>query len=147
MNLVRYRRRGTGLASLQDSINDVFGRFFDDWEGPAALASWTPALDVAEREDAVVVQAELPGIQADDIELSVHGDTLVISGEKKTATDEQKDSFSHVERRYGKFMRTVLLPGEVDGDRIEARHHDGVLTVTLPKSEKAKPKRIPVAAE
>jgi len=146
MNLVPFRRRG-GLNRVHDALDDVFNRFFEDWEGLPGRGVWVPAVDVAEREDAIVVKVELPGLQVEDIDVSVHGDTLILSGEKKEVQEDQKENYYHVERRYGRFQRTVALPTSVEAGKIEAKHRDGVLTVTLPKSEQAKPKRITVKTE
>ena len=144
MNMVPFRNRSTGLGRLQSEMNNLFGRFFDDFSGGEYLSEWAPALDIAEREDAVVVKAELPGLSADDIDISVEGNTLSISGEKKAKAENQGENYYHVERRYGRFRRDLVLPATVDSGHIAAEHRDGVLTITLPKSEKAKPRKIEV---
>ncbi len=143
MNLMRYRPQRGGLVSLHDAVDDVFNRFFEDW-GDSPMTRWVPALDLCEREDAVVVRAEMPGMGAEDIDLSVHGDTLTISGEKNERKEDEKDNVYHTERRYGRFQRSVTLPMTVDAGRIEATFKNGVLVVTLPKSEQAKPRKIEV---
>lgn len=144
MNLVPFRRANGGtLRRLHDEMDGLFNRFFD-WDPQAGDRGWMPALDLAEREDALVVKAELPGMSKDDIDISVQGNVLTISGEKKDSTEEKKDEYYHVERRHGYFRRDITLSSEVDAEKIEATYHDGVLTVTLPKSEQAKPRRIEV---
>ncbi len=149
MAIVRRRSEGGGpLARLQDEMNDLFGRFFGDWPltGPR-MGSWWPALDVAEREDAVVVKADLPGMKSDEIDISVHDNMLTISGEKKESKEDKGEEYYHVERSYGSFRRELTLPAGVDAEKVQASYRDGVLTVTLPKTEQAKPKRIQIKAE
>jgi HSP20 family protein len=146
MDIVRRRRdQGRPLGRLRDEVNDLFGRFFEDWDWPltAAGGAW-PAVDLADTDAAVVVKAELPGVKGDDIDIAVLGNTLTISGEKTEADEDKGENYYHVERRYGSFRRDIPLPAGVDPDKVEANYRDGVLTVTLPKSEQAKPKRIEV---
>ena len=102
---------------------------------------------MAEHDDAIVVKAELPGLNPDDIEVSVHGNTLTLSGEKKESSEDKGDNYYHVERRYGRFHRDVLLPAEVDAEKVEANYKDGVLTITVPKTEEAKPKKIKITSK
>jgi HSP20 family protein len=128
-------------------MDDLFGRFFEDWDWPLAKTqrgTWWPVIDVAESNDAVIVKAELPGMKSDDIEISVVNNVLTISGEKKESTEEKGESYCHMERRYGSFRRDISVPQGVDPDKVEANYRDGVLIITLPKTEKAKPKRIEV---
>ena len=108
------------------------------------LSGWTPALDLYEDKDGFTLKAELPGMKKEDIELSLHDGSLSISGERK---HEEKHSDSEVyraERFYGRFQRTVTLPAPVAADKVKAQYKDGILTVTLPKTEEAKPKHIEV---
>jgi HSP20 family protein len=130
---------------LRDDVNSLFGRFFDDWsEGPSGMGTYWPAIDVSEREDDLLVRAELPGMQTEDIDIEVQNSALLIRGEKKDETEKSGERYHYVERRSGSFQRIVQLPSEVDADNIDANYKDGVLTITLPKSEQAKPKRISV---
>ena len=148
MALVPYRRRrGTGLTRLQEEMNDLFGQFFGNWDEPIGRGNWVPALDVAEREEAIVVEAEVPGMKAEDIDISVQDNTLTIRGEKKDEREDQGNNYHHVERRHGAFRRSIPLPGTVDTTKVEAKYHDGVLTIRLPKSEAAKPRKVKIAAE
>jgi len=145
MALVPVSRRRQGLVRWPDRFDELFNRFFGEAESELfAGGGWCPALDIAEKDDSIVVRVELPGLKAEDIELSVDRNMLTISGEKKDESEQAGENSYHVERRYGKFARTISLPSEVDTDRIEATQHDGLLTVTLPKSEAAKPKKITV---
>ncbi len=145
MDLAPFRgRTNRNLTRFQDAVNELFGRFFEDMPSLATEYAWAPLLDVAEREDAVVVKAEVPGVKPDDIDISVHGNTLTISGHKKEETDKSEGDYYHVERRRGEFRRSVTLATDVDADKIDATCKDGVLTITLPKAEQAKPKKIKV---
>ena len=103
-----------------------------------------PALDVEETDDDVIVRAELPGLRPDDFTVDVTGDRLIIRGEKGEEREERGRGFHRMERRYGSFVRSVALPCEVDPDRVTARYHDGVLRVTMPKTEASKARRIRV---
>jgi len=138
------------LSRLRDEVSELFDRFFADWDLAWPLSGeryWWPAVDVVETDDEVIVKAELPGMKSEDIEISVLNNTLTLSGEKKESQEEKGKGYYHVERRYGKFRRDIPLPTSVDADRVEAKFKDGVLTVTLPKTEQAKPKRIEVKTE
>lgn len=125
-------------------------RLWDDFFGPGRRAlrpleaEWAPAVDVSETADKVVVKAELPGIDAKDIDISLSGDILTIKGEKKSEREEKKENYHLVERSYGSFSRSLRLPAAVDADKIEAGYKQGVLTVTCPKKEEIKPKAIEV---
>ena len=128
-------------------MQEVFNRFFENWEWPLAETNWAPALDVTQRNDAIVVEAELPGMKVGDIDISVHGNTLTIGGQKQQQNEEKDGSYYHTERRYGTFHRNIPLPNTVDASKLEAAYRDGVLTITLPKSEEAKPIKIKIATE
>ena len=146
MDLVPYRRGiGTGLARLRDEMEDLFGRFSADGSltTPDRGAYW-PAMDVAEGKDSIAIKAELPGMKAEDINISVQGNTLSITGKKREETEEKREGYYHSERRFGSFRRDMVLPGDVDTNRIDATYNDGVLTVTLPKTEQAKAKTVKV---
>jgi len=132
---------GGPLGRLHDEMAELMRGLFGDWGGEGGFM---PALDIGEQDDAYVVQAELPGVKTDDIDISVHDNRLTLSGHKSAEEKTEDKNVYHVERRYGAFRREVRLPGDVDAEAIEARSTDGVLIVTLPKSEKAKPRRIEV---
>ena len=103
-----------------------------------------PLMNVTEDKDDYYVRAELPGLKADDLDISVTGDTLSISGERRIPAEDEKAQYHRREREAGKFSRIVSLPAQVDTGKVEARCNDGVLTVVLPKAEAAKPKQIAV---
>lgn len=129
------------LTDLRDEID----RFF---ESPLARTSeflgWTPAFDVYEEKDNYVVKAELPGMKREEINVSIEGGDLVISGERKSETKSEGAEIYRAERYFGKFQRAVSLPATISAKDVRAEYKDGVLTVTLPKSEEAKPKQIEV---
>ena len=111
------------------------------------MSGWTPVLDVFEDKDQFVVKAELPGMKQEDIQVSLHDATLTVSGERK---GEQKDKDAGVyrsERYFGRFQRTIDLPNTVDQAKVTADYQDGILTIALPKTEAAKPKRISVSVK
>jgi len=117
---------------------------------PAPLAGWMPgglAVDMYETDDSVVVKAAIPGMKAEDIEVSVTGDTLTIRAETKEETEVKRESYLRRERRFGSCCRSVTLPGGLEADKAEADYTDGVLTLTFPKAEEVKPKSIKVAAK
>lgn len=140
--------RTKSLSKLRREMDDLWGRFFGDVGfHPFAETIWAPALDVKETKDHIVITAELPGLGPKDIEVSISGDLLTLKGEKKQEREEKEESFHLIERRYGSFARSIRLAAEVDPQNIKASHKDGVLTVTLPKSEKAKEKHIKINIE
>jgi HSP20 family protein len=127
-------------------------RLWDDFFGPGRKAlrpmemEWAPAVDVSETADQVVIKAEVPGMEAKDIDISLAGDVLTIKGEKKSEREEKKENYHLVERTYGSFSRSLKLPTAVDADKIEASYKQGVLTVSCPKKEEVKPKAIEIKA-
>jgi HSP20 family protein len=124
------------LSNLQDELDRLF-------ESP--LRAWAPALDVREDKDSFVIRAELPGLKREDIEVSLQDGALVISGERTVEKVEEGVEVHRQERYYGKFQRALTLPEPVAADKVKADYKDGVLTVTLPKTEEAKPKKIDVS--
>ena len=114
---------------------------------PLAGRTLWPVIDIAEQEDAFMVNAEVPGCKAEDIDISVHGNTLTISGEKKQDKEEEKRGFYHIERSYGSFRRDLNLGAAVDPEKIDARCKDGILSITLPKTEKSKAVKVKVKEE
>ncbi len=131
------------FGALPHPANRLFSELFPF--GPAA-DGFHPALDVSETDDAVVVRAELPGVDPKQIQVSVHGDLLELRGEKKQEQELEEKGYYRVERSYGSFSRSLKLPAKVDAQNVEAEAKDGVLTLTLPKRAEAKPRRIKVKA-
>ena len=123
-------------------------RFFGEPSGverPAGL--WTPRTNVTEADDRLTITAELPGLEAKDVDVSISGDMLTIKGEKRQEKEEKDENHHVVERTYGAFSRMVRLPAPVAADKIKASFKNGVLTVNLPKTEEAKQKAISVTVE
>jgi len=144
---VRKREHGGDLARLHNEMDDLFKSFFEPWEMPFLSRGRWPALDIAEKEDKFIVKAEVPGCKAGDIDISVHGNMLTISGEKKQEEEHEGKDYYHIERSYGSFRRELNLASDVDPDKINAVCKDGLLTLELPKSEKAKAVKILVKEE
>lgn len=134
------------LTNLRDEIDRLF-------ESPLAelartsqiLSGWTPALDVSEDKDNLYVRAELPGMKREEISLTLHDGSLSISGERKSDEKFKDAEVYRSERFFGRFQRTVTLPTPVEAEKVKAQYKDGILTVTLPKAEEAKPKQINVS--
>ncbi|HUX09306.1 MAG TPA: Hsp20/alpha crystallin family protein [Terriglobia bacterium] len=136
------------LVTTQDRMNRLFnetlGRFFGD-EGTRAGA-WIPAVDIYETEQNIVLKAELPGVDPKDVEATVHEGTLYLKGERKYEKEVKEENYHHVERAYGSFARSFELPASVDAEKVQAEFKDGVLTLTMPKREEAKAKKIKISA-
>lgn len=107
-------------------------------------SAWVPAMDVYESKDNVLVKADIPGLKKEEIEVSVHGDTLTIKGEKSRENETKAEDFVRTERYYGSFNRSVRLPSEVEAEKVEAKYSNGVLELVLPKKEQAKPKQLKI---
>ncbi len=127
-----------------------FDKFFDEAaiaHSPAAAqakGTWHPNVDVYETEGGYVLKAELPGVSKEDIKIDINDNVLTLKGEKKFEEKTEKDNYLRIERSYGSFTRTFALSDKVDSENIKAAYKDGVLEVTLPKKEEAKPKEIKV---
>jgi HSP20 family protein len=125
-------------------LDDRFDRLIERAFGRDRQAPWMPAMDVYETDEKVVVTVELPGITAEDVEVSVEDSTLTVSGKREFASEVTEESYHRIERRYGSFSRAVTLPPQVDAGMVDARFDDGVLSIEVPKVEKAKPKKIQI---
>ena len=113
-------------------------------QGSDRATAWAPALDISERKDAYLVTVELPGVEADDLDITLEDGLLTIQGERQFAHDSSEQQFHRVERRYGAFRRSITLPAQVQAEQIQASFDNGVLQIVVPKMEEAKPKRIQV---
>jgi HSP20 family protein len=138
------RRDNSGLARLHGELDDLFDGFFRGLDRPVFGYKAWPPIDVAEQDDAVLIRAEVPGCKPEDIDISVCGETLSISGQKQQSTEQKGDGFYHVETVHGNFRRDITLPVEVDGEKIEAVCRDGILSVTLPKAARSKAMKVKV---
>jgi HSP20 family protein len=126
-------------------MNRMFDGFFRGTnDEDCAISSWTPAVDIAEHDNEYSVKVELPGVNKDDVKLTFENNILTIRGEKKQEKETKKENYHRVERSYGSFQRSFTLPAAVKADKIDASYKDGILTVSLPKAEEAKPKQIEV---
>lgn len=139
-NLIR-RTNVPGTAFYQRDLGDLLDRFFtDSWAKPfdakefAALGDWQPKLNLKETEKAFVVQAELPGLTEDQVELIVENDTLYLKGEKKVEKKDEGENYHRVESSYGSFYRTIAFPSKIDAEKVAAELKNGVLTVTVNKA-------------
>lgn len=147
MTLVRFNKGHRGdLARLHGEMDDLFDGFFRGLDRPFAGYKAWPAIDVAEEEDSIIVIAEVPGCKADDIDISVHGNVLTISGEKKLSEEKKEKGYYHVESSYGSFRREITLPTDVNQSKVDASYKDGVLSIALPKAEKAKTIKVKIKA-
>jgi len=145
MALVPYlRKRGGDLARLHHDMDDLFGAFFGNWPEQISMEKLWPAIDIAENENNITVKAEVPGCKAEDIDISVHGNTLTISGEKKQSQEKKEKDYYYKESSYGSFKRVVALNSDVDTTKINAECRDGILEITLPKVEKEKAVKVKV---
>lgn len=152
MSLIRYQTPRAVMwpsldrwANLRDDLDTLLELPFLTGNSRQAqlFSGWTPALDLYQNNDNVVAVVELPGMRKEDIEISLHDGMLTIAGERKEETS-QGDSATRTERFTGKFRRSITLPTRVDANKVNASYKDGILTVTLPKAEEAKPKQIQV---
>ena len=147
MAIVRWRPL-RDIVSIQNEMNQLFDDFFGGrvprrWL-KAEEGLWTPNVDVSETKDEIVVTAEMPGMKKEDIKLSVQENVITLSGEKKSEEEKKDANFYRLERSFGSFCRSFTLPTPVEAEKIKASFKDGILKVTLPKSEKVKPQEIPI---
>lgn len=149
MSLVRYEPWNL-LDRLQREFNlqnllDPYAREVESEDNSNVVTShWRPAVDIKEEEDRFVIYADLPGVDPDDIEITMEQGVLTLKGERSEETTKEREGYKRVERVNGSFYRRFSLPDIADAERIEAKGKNGVLEITLPKQEKAKPKRITV---
>ncbi len=131
---------------LRDEIDRVFDSFFGRYPTVSGehKVYFIPAIDVEETENEYIVKAELPGLSKEDIKISLRENSVTISGERKKEKEEKGKTYHRVEMVYGKFARTIQLPDEIQPDKAKAEYKNGILTITLPKSEKSKPREIEI---
>jgi HSP20 family protein len=133
-----------GATTLQDQVNRLFHDVFERQGGESSLTAWAPAVDIYESEHELVVKADLPDIDPKDLDIRVENNILTIRGERKFEKKVNEDNYLRVERAYGSFARSFTLANTVNSDAIKAEYQNGVLTLTIPKKEEAKPKQIKV---
>ncbi|OGQ95056.1 MAG: heat-shock protein Hsp20 [Deltaproteobacteria bacterium RIFOXYD12_FULL_57_12] len=152
MTLIRFtdrplpRNPWAELEKFKREMDMLWPRFFGGETAAKHVSSVYPPLNISENADNIFIRAELPGIQANDLEIFIEGDTLTIKGERRSKKANEKTSYHRQELEYGRFSRAVALPTKVDADKITALVENGILTITLPKAEEAKPRQITVKA-
>ena len=134
------------LMSIQSELNQLFGRTFSGEGERVRGADWVPPLDAHETTDRFVITVELPGMGPEDVDISVEDNVLTLTGERRFYADRSEDEFHRIERRYGTFARSLTLPATTDANAIAASFDAGVLTISVPKREEAKPRKILVKA-
>lgn len=142
--MVPWRRYRTPLARPR---KDLFHWFLEDFDLPdfgTGEREWMPPFDISETEGEIVVKAELPGMKVEDIDITLTDGLLTIKGERKMEKEEKQENYHRIERQFGTFSRSMNLGLQVEADGVDADYKDGVLTVTLPKAEEVKPKKIEV---
>ncbi len=155
MNIIRYQTPAvsrslfaplTRLSALSDEMDRLFQAPFvsNAASGNDAFTGWTPAVDFYQDKDSVVLRAELPGLRREDIHVSLHEDVLTLTGERREEKNADARGSLRSERFFGRFERRFTLPVRADAGRVSATYEDGILTVTLPKAEEAKPRQIEV---
>ena len=146
MQLVRFNP-SRDLFSFRRRMDTVFDDFFGDFFNgarPEVLQGWNPKVDVFEEEDHIVMKAELPGMEKDNIAIDVNGRVLTLKGERSYDNEVKEDKYTLRERSYGKFQRSFTLPAETDSEKIKAEYKDGVLKLNIPKPASSKPKQITI---
>jgi HSP20 family protein len=133
------------LASMQDRMNRLWGGIHDrGHEDVTSRGSWQPPVDICEADGQVVLKADLPGVNREDIDLTVEQHTLTIKGQRRPDGQIREDQYHRLERAYGTFSRSFTLPSSIDAGAVRADYRDGVLTVTLPVRQEARPRQIQV---
>jgi HSP20 family protein len=131
----------TGIDRL---FNEFMGRSLRQMEEETAACAWTPAVNILEREEGIVISADLPGLKAEDVDVTVDNGVLTIKGERTLEEVSEGETYHRVERSYGSFERSFSIPNSVDPKKIEARFTNGEMTITLPKREESKPRSVKV---
>lgn len=136
-----------GLNRLNRMLDEAFAVWPEGTStGAAVTSAWFPPTDVCEDKDSLEISMELPGVRAEDVKLSLENNILTVRGEKRQDAEQQSERIHRFERSYGAFERGFALPSTVDPEKIEARHENGILTIRIPKAERAKPRQIPVSS-
>jgi len=146
MQLVRFNPT-RNMVNFRNPMNHFFDDFFGDLfrgERSDLNRGWNPKVDIFEEADQIVMTAELPGVEKDNIAVDVNGRVLTVKGERSSDSEVKEDNYYRRERSYGKFERSFTLPAETDSEKIKAEYKDGVLTLNIPKSESGKTKPITV---
>jgi HSP20 family protein len=132
------------FVNMQREIDKMFDRFRGGISDDSNSSAFMPVVDIVERKDDYLVKVELPGVNKNDVKITIQNDILTIRGEKKLEKETKDENYHRVERSYGTFQRSFTLPSSVKSDKIDATYDNGVLSISLPKAEEAKPKEIEV---
>ena len=143
LEMTSWRRPG-GLRPFWREMDDLWNRFFEEMPLAERTAGWMPAVDISEMDGYVQVKAELPGLEAKDIDVDVSGDILTLRGEKKMEEEKKEERYYCRERYAGSFQRSFQLPAGVEKEKVDAQFKNGVLTINIPKSAEAKTKKIQI---
>jgi len=143
-NVTRWNPTTAYLANREPFFR-LFDSFFNSDAQGEETRAWVPPVDIQENGDAYLFHAELPGMSKDDIHITLENSVLRLSGERKFEKDAKKENYHRVERTYGTFTRTFTLPTQVDPEQVQAAFENGILTITVPKAEQAKPRRIAIS--
>jgi HSP20 family protein len=135
------------VDTLHSEVNRIFDTFFGGRPGNGGLRRWVPAMDLTETDDHLVLRADLPGLDKDDVKIEVTDGVLTVSGERKAEQEERTDGFHRVERAFGAFSRSMSLPEHVDAEKVTADFDNGVLEVRIPKPEEREPHRVQIGAQ
>jgi HSP20 family protein len=130
--------------NLQDQLFRTFDATYGAPKQEAMTATWSPLVDVFEDEDGITLKAELPEVEAKDVDIQLDGNTLTIRGERKLENEQKRDSYHRVERTYGAFARSFTLPQQIDAGNITAQSKDGILRIHLPKKAETRPRSIKI---
>ena len=148
MAIVRWKDPIGELSSIHERMNRLFGEAFAMPRAPEEgwIRSWEPAVDIYEADDAIVVKAEIPGVERDQVGVEVKDGVLTLRGERKFEREVKEENYHRIERSYGAFQRSFTLPSTVDPDKVRATLKNGVLEVTLQKKEQARPRQVKISA-
>jgi len=147
MTIVRWQPFRDLLATEREFDRifcEAFSPLFGEREGELSTRAWAPAVDIFETENNIVLKAEVPGVDPKDVEVRVEDNTLYLKGERKFEKETKEENYHRIERSYGSFARSFALPNSIDAEKVAAEYQDGLLTLTLPKREEAKPKTIKI---
>ena len=146
-DLIRWRKgEDWGLQQMRREMDRLFERFSEAWpfRSLPETGRWMPSVDLSETDKELIVRAELPGMDSNEIDISLAGSLLTIKGERRHEREEKKENFHLVERSSGSFSRSIQLPADVDADKIKANYKDGILSISMPKVKVEAVKKIQV---
>jgi HSP20 family protein len=142
---LRHRGSAGEIDEMERRMEEMWRSFWPaTWRRPMEEWGWAPPIEMFEKEDRFIVKAELPGMEKDQIDISMVGDTLTIKGERKAEKEVKQEDYYLSERSYGGFVRAISMPSAVDARDVKASYQDGILEITVPKAAEVKPKKIPI---